>query len=70
MDMMKSLNKPQPNEIANFTLAIDFAFERALPAEALISTRTIYKDLNYSMYHDCRTGQEIQELISLDCMTS
>jgi len=33
-DMMKALNMPQPNQVANFSLEIDFSFERALPAEA------------------------------------
>lgn len=69
-DITKSLNRPQPNQIANFTLAIDFRFKRALPAEAITSTRTILKDLDYTNYYDCMTGKEITNLVFLDCETS
>jgi hypothetical protein len=56
MDMYKSFNKPQPNLIANFSLAIDFTFERALPAEAKKATHRLLKEMNYTLEPDCLSG--------------
>jgi hypothetical protein len=58
-DMMKSLNKPQPNHLANFSLEIDMDFKRALPAEAMTASHKISKVLNYSIEYDCKTGLQL-----------
>lgn len=57
---MKTLNQPQPNKIANFSLAFDFKFTRANPTDALIAKNRVEKVMNYSLAHDCKTGKQLQ----------
>jgi hypothetical protein len=58
-DLLKVVNKDQPNHVANFSLSLDYAFNRASPPEAMKSSKRIEKHMNYSLLHDCNTGLQI-----------
>lgn len=66
-DILKTVNKPQPNQIANVSLVLDLKFSRNLPSTALISSGRIEKQLNYSLMHDCHTGQQLRKFSEMDC---
>ena len=57
IDLGKSLNKPQPNEISNFSLEFDMTFERAQPATAKVAKSKFFKTLNFSLQPDCIAGK-------------
>jgi len=51
----------------NVSLALDFKFTRAAPAEALVARASVNRTLNYSRLDDCHTGKQLKQFVELDC---
>lgn len=51
----------------NITFAFDYQFNRGGPPGALQAHMRDNRTLNYSLYDDCKTGEELIDFAATDC---
>mmetsp|Transcript_21579 Transcript_21579/g.33229 ORF Transcript_21579/g.33229 Transcript_21579/m.33229 type:complete len:357 (-) Transcript_21579:33-1103(-) len=66
-DLLKAVNTPEPNTVANLSLGFKYQFTRAQPDTAMTAETITMRPLNYSKFDDCVTGQQIQKFASFKC---